>query len=98
MVCQILNIVEAAPAATTYNFLWALGLETPSLSDHEKWDMLQKMEQMGGRKPSKLLVDMMAFCPAGLEQSLPFHFLFTRGCPGPCGHSLERWILVTRGP
>ncbi len=36
MVCQILNIVEAAPAATTYNFLWAHMLETPSLSEHEK--------------------------------------------------------------
>jgi hypothetical protein len=97
MVSQILNIVEAAPAVTTYTFLWAHMLETSSLSDHEKWDMLQKMEQMGGRKPTKLLVDMMEFCLGGLEQSLPFHFLVTRGCPGPCGHSLERWFLVTRG-
>jgi hypothetical protein len=43
--------------------------------------MLQKTEQMGGRKPSKLLVDMMEFCPAGLEQSLPFHYLFTQRLP-----------------
>ncbi len=43
--------------------------------------MLQKTEQMGGRKPSKLLADMMEFCPAGLEESLPFHYLFTQRLP-----------------
>jgi hypothetical protein len=64
--------------ATPYTFLRARLLETHSLSESEKWDMLQKMEQMGGRKPSKLLADMMEFCPTGLEQSLPFHYLFTQ--------------------
>jgi hypothetical protein len=82
MVSQILNIVEATPAVTTYTFLWAHILETPSLSDYEKWDMLQKMEQMGGRKPTKLLVDMMEFCLGGLEQSLPFHYLADRAWRG----------------
>jgi hypothetical protein len=81
MVGQILDLVEAAPAATPYTFLRARLLETHSLSDYEKWDMLQKAEQMGGRKPSKLLADMMEFCPAGLEQSLPFHYLFTQRLP-----------------
>jgi hypothetical protein len=36
---------------------------------------------MSGCKPSKLLADMMEFCPAGLEQSLPFHYLFTQRLP-----------------
>jgi hypothetical protein len=81
MVGQILDLVEAAPAATPYTFLRTRLLETHSLSDYEKWDMLQKTEQMGGRKPSKLLADMMEFCPAGLEQSLPFHYLFTQRLP-----------------
>jgi hypothetical protein len=81
MVGQILDLVEAAPAATPYTFLRARLLETHSLSDYEKWDMLQKTEQMGGRKPSKLLADMMEFCPAGLEQSLPFHYLFAQRLP-----------------
>jgi hypothetical protein len=56
-------------------------LETHFLSDYEKWDMLQKTEQMGGREPSKLLGDMMEFCPASLEQSLLFHYLFTQRLP-----------------
>ena len=81
MVGQILDLVEVAPAATPYTFLRTRLLETHSLSDYEKWDMLQKTEQMGGRKPSKLLADMMEFCPAGLEQSLPFHYLFTQRLP-----------------
>ncbi len=42
MVGQILDLVEAAPAATPYTFLRARLLETHSLSDYEKWDMLQK--------------------------------------------------------
>jgi hypothetical protein len=81
MVGQILDLVEAAPAATPYTFLRTRLLETHSLSDYEKWDMLPKTELMGGRKPSKLLADMMEFCPAGLEQSLPFHYLFTQRLP-----------------
>jgi hypothetical protein len=72
MVGQIFYLVEAALAATPYTFLRARLLETHSVSDYKKWDMLQKTEQMGGRKPSKLLADMLEFSPAGLEQSLPF--------------------------
>ena len=81
MVGQILDIVEAAPAATPYTFLKARLLETHQLSDYEKWDTLVKMEPMGGRKPSKLLADMMEYCPAGLETTLPFHYLFTQRLP-----------------
>jgi hypothetical protein len=89
MVGQILDLVEAAPAATPYTFLRARLLETHSLSDYKKWDMLQKTKQMGGRKPSKLLADMMEFCPAGLEQSLPFHYLFTQRLPQALRAQLE---------
>jgi hypothetical protein len=81
MVGQIQDLVEAAPAATPYTFLRTRLLETHSLSDYEKRDMLQKTEQMSGCKPSKLLADMMEFCVAGLEQSLPFHYLFTQRLP-----------------
>ncbi len=52
LVGQILGLVEAALAATPYTFLRTRLLETHSLSDFEKWDMLKKTEQMGGRKPS----------------------------------------------
>ncbi len=74
---QILDIMEAAPAATPYTFLGARLLETHSLSDYEKWDMLQKMEQMGGHKPSKLLANMMEFCPTAVP--LPF---YSEAAPG----------------
>jgi hypothetical protein len=43
--------------------------------------VLQKIGQMGGRKPSKLMAYMIKFCLARLEQSLPFHYLFTQRLP-----------------
>jgi hypothetical protein len=40
----------------------------------------------------------MEFCPAGLEQSPSCSTTSSlKGYPRPCGHSLERWSLVTRG-
>jgi hypothetical protein len=59
------QILEAAPEATPYTFLKSRILETHQLSDYEKFDMLVKMEPMGGRKPSQLLAAMMEFCPGG---------------------------------
>ncbi len=38
------------------------------LSDYEKFDVLIKMEPMGGRKPSQLLHAMLEFCPVGMEK------------------------------
>ena len=81
MVGQILDLVEEAPADTPYTFLKARILETHQLSDYEKFDMLVKMEPMGGRKPSQLLAAMMEFCPAGMEKTLPFHYFFTQRLP-----------------
>jgi hypothetical protein len=81
MVGQILDLVEAAPEATPYTFLKARILETHQLSDYEKFDMLVKMEPMGGRKPSQLLAAMMEFCPTGMEKTLPFHYYFTQRLP-----------------
>jgi hypothetical protein len=81
MVGQILDLVEAPPEATLYTFLTARILETHQLSDYEKFDMLVKMEPLGGRKPSQLLATMMEFCPAGMEKTLPFHCYFTQRLP-----------------
>ena len=81
MVGQILDLVEAAPAATPYTFLKERILETHQLSDYEKFDLLVKTEPMGARKPSQLLASMMEFCPAGMEQTLAFHYFFTQRMP-----------------
>ncbi len=76
-----MDLVEAAPEATPYTFLKSRILETHQLSDYEKFDMLVKMEPMGGRKPSELFAAMMEFCPVGMEKTLPFHYYFTQRLP-----------------
>jgi hypothetical protein len=81
MVGQILDLVEAASEATPYTFLKSRILETHQLSDYEKFDMLVKIEPMGGRKPSQLLAAMMEFCPVGMEKTLPFHYYSTQRLP-----------------
>jgi hypothetical protein len=49
-------------------------LET--LSIHEKMDVLFKSEPLSGRKPSQMLVNILAYCPSGMEQSIMFQYMF----------------------
>jgi hypothetical protein len=55
--------------------------ETQTLSDHEKLEILYKSELLGGRKPSQMLASMLAYCPAGMEQTIMFQFLFLLRLP-----------------
>jgi hypothetical protein len=50
-------------------------LET--LSIQEQMDILFKSEPLGGRKPSQMLANMLAYCPSGMEQqSIMFQYMF----------------------
>jgi hypothetical protein len=51
------------------------------LSDHEKLDVLYQPEPLGGRKPSQMLASMLAYCPAGMEQSFMFQNMFLQQLP-----------------
>ncbi len=53
------------------------------LSDYEKFDVLIKMEPMGGRKPSQLLQAMLEFCPVGMEKHLLPLSLHAAAAAGP---------------
>lgn len=81
MVSQVLDIVEAVPEDTPYTYFKQQLLEDYQLSDYEKFDMLMKMEAMGGRKPSQLLHAMLEFCPLNMEKHLCFHYLFMQRLP-----------------
>ncbi len=81
MVAQVIDIVDTMPEADQYNHFKAQLLETHQLSDYEKFDMLAKMEPMGGRKPSQLLHAMLEFCPAGMERHLSFHYFYMQRLP-----------------
>jgi hypothetical protein len=63
MVSQVINIVDALPEEGQYEFFKNQLLNINQPSDYEKFDMLVKMEPMGGRKPSQLLLAMLKFCP-----------------------------------
>jgi hypothetical protein len=81
MVSQVLDVVEALPAAGQYEFFKNELLNIHQLSDYEKFDALVKMEPMGGRKPSQLLHAMLEFCPLGMERHLSFHYFFMQRLP-----------------
>jgi len=81
MVSQVIDVVDALPEEGQYEFFKNQLLNINQLSDYEKFDMLVKMEPMGGRKPSQLLHPMLKFCPLGMERHLSFHYLFMQRLP-----------------
>jgi hypothetical protein len=81
MISQVINIVDTMPAAGLYEHFKNQFLEVHQLSDYEKFDVLIKMEPMGGRKPSQLLHAMLEFCPVGMEKHLSFHYLYMQRLP-----------------
>lgn len=81
MVSQVMDIVETVPEQNPYTYFKQQLLEVHQLSDYEKFDLLVKMEPMGGRKPSQLLHAMLEFCPLGMEKHLSFHYFFMQRLP-----------------
>jgi hypothetical protein len=79
MISQVITIVDTMPAA--YEHFKNQQLEVHQLSDYEKFNVLIKMEPMGGRKPSQLLHAMLEFCPVGMEKHFSFHYLYMQQLP-----------------
>jgi hypothetical protein len=73
---QVMDVVDNIPEDFPYNTLKSHLLESHMLSDHEKLEILYKSEPLGGRKPSQMLASKLAYCPAGIEQTIMFQFLF----------------------
>jgi hypothetical protein len=69
------------PAAGLYEHFKNQLLEVHQLSDYEKFDVLIKMEPMGGRKPSQLLHAILEFFPVGMEKHISFHYLYMQRVP-----------------
>jgi hypothetical protein len=65
---QGMDVVDNVPADFPYNTLKARLLETHTMLDQEKLDVLFKMEPLGGRKLSQLLASMLAYWPPTVEQ------------------------------
>jgi len=78
---QVMDVVDNIPEDFPYDTLKSRLLESHTLSDHEKLEILYKSEPLGGRKPSQMLASMLAYCPAGMEQTIMFQFLFLQRLP-----------------
>jgi hypothetical protein len=69
-------VTEDLPEDTPYTTLKERLLETHTLSNFEKLELLFKAGQLGARKPSQLLNSMLEYCPQGEERGVFFHFMF----------------------
>jgi hypothetical protein len=69
---QVMGVLDNIPKDYPYNTLKSRLLETHNLSDHEKLDVLYMSEPFRGRKPSQMLANMHAYCPAGMELTVMF--------------------------
>ncbi len=76
-----MDVVDNIPEDFPYNALKSRLLETHTLSDHEKLEILYKSVPLGRRKHSQMLASMLAYCPAGMEQTIMFKFLFLQWLP-----------------
>jgi hypothetical protein len=82
VITDVLDVIERAGRDDDpYEFLKERLLETHSLSNFEKLDLLFKCEPLGSRKPSQLLASMLQFCPEGTEDGVYFHYLFLQRLP-----------------
>jgi hypothetical protein len=70
-------------------------LETHTLSNQEKMDILFKFEPLGGRKLSQMLANMLTYCPSGMAQSIMFQFMFLQHLPVTILTLLGNRSLVT---
>ncbi len=84
----MMDVVVNIPEDFPYDILKSRLLEPHSLSDHEKLEVLFKSELFTGRKSSQMLASMLAYCPAGMEQTIMFQYMFLQRLP------VTLWTLI----
>jgi hypothetical protein len=89
MISQVIDVVDTMPSGGLYEHFKNQLLEVHQLSDYEKFDVLVKIEPMGG-PASQLLLAMLEFCPVGMEKHPSFHYLYMQRLPRLWEHSLAR--------
>jgi hypothetical protein len=78
---QMMDAVDNIPEDFPYDTRKSCLLEAHILSDHEKIDVLFKSEPLGNRNPSQMLISMLVYCPAGMEQTIMFQYMFLQRLP-----------------
>jgi hypothetical protein len=94
-VSQVIHLLDTLPQTNPYEYFKTQLLDIHQLSDYEKFDMLTKIELMGGRKPSQLLHAMLEFCPVGMQKHIsPSTTSSCRDFPRLSERSWERCSLA----
>jgi hypothetical protein len=79
--CLVADLVEDPPAANPYSVLKDRLLMAHQLSPVQKAVKLMEMPDLGDRRPSQLLADLLQMCPAGEQSSAFFRGSFIKRLP-----------------
>jgi hypothetical protein len=77
----VLDLVETPPEDDPYTALKARLLSSQQLTNFQKIEQLHQMGNLGDRKPSELLAQMLELCPRGQVANEFFLFLFLQHLP-----------------
>ncbi len=78
--CLIHQVLHMETGPDYYiNFCTSL-LASHSLSNYQKMEMM-RLQPLGDRKPSVMLVEMLEYCPAGESTTAVFTYLFLQRLP-----------------
>lgn len=78
---KVVHLVTSPHPDTPFTALKEALLASHHLTDFQRVELLLAMDALGGRKPSELLADMLALCPAGQENNIFFVGLFLQRMP-----------------
>jgi hypothetical protein len=78
---QVLDVLERPDQTTPYTCLKERLMVSHELMDFQRIEKLFQMDQLGGRKPSELMNQMLEICPRGEEKNKFFLFLFLQQLP-----------------
>jgi hypothetical protein len=77
----VLDLVETPPEGNPYTALKERLLSSHQLTNFQKIEKLHQLDNLGARKPSELLAQMLELCPRGQEANEFFLFLFLQRLP-----------------
>jgi hypothetical protein len=78
---QVLDVLERPDQTAPYTCLKERLMVSHELTDFQRIEKLFQMDQLGGRKPSELMNQMLEICPRGEEKNKFFLFLFLQRLP-----------------
>jgi hypothetical protein len=98
MVSQVIDVVDALPAAVQYEFFKNELLNIHQLSHYEKFDMLVKMEPWAGGSPASCCTPCWSFARWAWSGTSPSTTSLCSASRRPCGPSWERYSLEILAP